>query len=211
MKGLAFQHVYSLPHSEKASDDGLRVDTESPQFPSIHKAVPILSDDGFVLAECHAILTYLAEKNNWYDLYPSDLKFRAKVNEYLHWHHRSVREATYAFFAPTVNPSGKQKNSPNPTKTMEALDMLESTIEAGTSGFVVDSEMPGPTLADISCYTEVGQLSPKYLDCLDFDQYPMIQRWMRKMERLEGYEESHDPLRKFCEVMTTKNGKNPFK
>jgi len=205
--------VYSLPHSDKASDDDKRprVDTESPRFPSRHKAVPVLNDNGFVLTESHAILTYLAEKNEWYDLYPSDLIFRAKVNEYLHWHHRSVREATYAFFAPTVNPGGKQKNQPNPVKAKETLGMLESIIDSGTSGFIVDSEMRGPTLADISCYTEVGQLGPKYLDCLDFDQYPMIRCWMRKMENLEGYEESHNPLRKFCEVMATQNGKNPFR
>lgn len=40
-----------------------------------------------------AIMTYLVGKYNLPDhWYPSDLKKRAKIDEYLHWHHKFLRK-----------------------------------------------------------------------------------------------------------------------
>ena len=54
--------------------------------------IPVLEDDGFVLAESNAIVTYLANKYQWTDLYPSekDPRRRALVDWYLHYHHRQL-------------------------------------------------------------------------------------------------------------------------
>ena len=52
--------------------------------------MPAINDDGFVLSECHAILAYLCEKHGWNDLYPPGEK-RAKIQEYLHFHHSNTR------------------------------------------------------------------------------------------------------------------------
>ena len=35
--------------------------------------------------------TYLADKHGWSDLYPQDPLARARINEYLHFHHRNTR------------------------------------------------------------------------------------------------------------------------
>ena len=43
------------------------------------------------LTESAAILSYLADTHRWGDLYPTDKAARAKVDEYLHWHHGGVR------------------------------------------------------------------------------------------------------------------------
>ena len=39
-----------------------------------------------------AILCYLAQRHGWEGLYPTKLRERASVDEYLHWHHANARE-----------------------------------------------------------------------------------------------------------------------
>ena len=38
-----------------------------------------------------AILNYLCDKHTKHDWYPTDLKKRAYVHEYTHWHHLNLR------------------------------------------------------------------------------------------------------------------------
>ena len=45
--------------------------------------IPTLVDDGFVLAESQAILRYLADRQGRDDLYPSEPRDRARVDEFL--------------------------------------------------------------------------------------------------------------------------------
>lgn len=48
--------------------------------------VPLLDDDGYLLADSHAINAYLVQKYGKDDsLYPKDLKKRGKVDERLHF------------------------------------------------------------------------------------------------------------------------------
>ena len=49
--------------------------------------VPTVEDGDSVLYEMPAILCYLCDKHGWADLYPPDLKVRAYINQYLHFHH----------------------------------------------------------------------------------------------------------------------------
>ncbi|HBX00066.1 MAG TPA: hypothetical protein DEF77_03890, partial [Gammaproteobacteria bacterium] len=51
-------------------------------------------DSGYTLGEAHAILTYLAQKHAWTDLYPESLQERGRIDAYLHYHHRNVRECS---------------------------------------------------------------------------------------------------------------------
>ncbi|XP_052799758.1 glutathione S-transferase theta-1-like [Mya arenaria] len=54
--------------------------------------VPFIDDNGFTLGESAAILCYIAQKSNVADhWYPKDPQKRARVDEYLHWHHSSTR------------------------------------------------------------------------------------------------------------------------
>ena len=59
-------------------------------------------DSGFVLSEAHAIMCYLSNKNGWEDVYPTDHQLRAKVDWYLHYHHRNVRDASIGLVAPKI-------------------------------------------------------------------------------------------------------------
>jgi glutathione S-transferase len=57
--------------------------------------IPTLEDDGWILSESHAILRYLSTREDREDLFPSDLRQRAAVDEFL--------ERWSAFFRPTFH------------------------------------------------------------------------------------------------------------
>ena len=71
--------------------------------------MPAIVDGDFVLFESHAILRYLQGKygktDHWYP--STDLAKRAKIDQYLDWHHTNLRvNATgylvYRFMIPIV-------------------------------------------------------------------------------------------------------------
>ncbi|MFN0162160.1 MAG: glutathione S-transferase family protein, partial [Burkholderiales bacterium] len=59
-------------------------------------------DTGFVLGEAHAIMCYLCNKHGWHDVYPIEPRERAKVDWYLHFHHRNIRDASVGLVAPKI-------------------------------------------------------------------------------------------------------------
>lgn len=84
-----------------------------------------MDDDGFVLAESHAILKYLAEKHDWDDIYPSDARERARLDEYLFWHNRSIRELTLVYWRRLVHPEDHKKQPGNIVVAKKGLETLE--------------------------------------------------------------------------------------
>jgi glutathione S-transferase len=56
--------------------------------------VPTVEDGDFALYEMPAILIFLCEKHRWQDLFPTDLETRARVQQYLHFHHGWTRRVT---------------------------------------------------------------------------------------------------------------------
>ena len=162
--------------------------------------IPAIDDNGVILWESHAILIYLCEKYSWYDLWPDALVARAKVNQYLHFHHRNTREVVVQWSRalwPAVfeveDPdetwfrrntfSGLQNNSRVVNDALEIIDgmLATSTFIAGTA----------VTLADISAYEELGQNQEKYANCTDYKKYSNITRWFIDMEKLLFHEEAH--------------------
>ena len=162
--------------------------------------IPAIDDDGTVLWESHAILIYLCEKHGWTDLWPAEPEARARVNQYLHFHHRNTRELVVqwsraiwpavfdvadpdeAWFERNTFP-GLRNNAQVVENTLQIIDgmLRESAFLAG----------PTVTLADVSAYEELGQNQAKYANCTDYGPYPDIRRWLVDMERLPYYQEAH--------------------
>ncbi len=73
--------VVNLAKGEQRAPEFLRLNPNG--------RVPVLEDDGFVLWESNAILTYLAERTPGQTLYPTEPQARADVNRWLFWsaHH----------------------------------------------------------------------------------------------------------------------------
>ena len=94
--------------------------------------VPAILDHGFNLYESHTILRYLATSRDCPDhWYPTDFKKRAKINEYLDWHHNNIRLGAGGYFFRKYVSGLTGKPAPA-SLIQESYDMIEkscSTIE----------------------------------------------------------------------------------
>lgn len=197
-EGLKVEEIQTMP----------RKDTRSPEFTKqgVIPAVPRMDDDGFILNESHAIMVYLGDKFNW-KLYPSDAKTRARIHQYMNWHHQNTRRITMALFAPVMRPDLKISAEQTKQWSKEILSTLrslerwlnESPWLCGTS----------PTVADLSCYCEVAQCLDKFtglfeLNGIDLKGYPKLMQWLNACEELPGFEEAHAALKKFSPAIRGK-------
>ena len=116
--------------------------------------VPTLVDGEFVLAESHAILRYLAQREGRDDLYPLELHARSRVDEFLDRWHTALRPA---FFRHEVHalgwtPTGSLGSAPpDPEKAAEAERKIQGEIATfeqlvGSAHVVLDHF----TIADVA-------------------------------------------------------------
>jgi glutathione S-transferase len=163
--------------------------------------IPMLEEPetGFVLGEAHAILCYLANKHGWDDVYPADPRQRAKVDWYLHFHHRNVREASIGLIAPRIRkdlniPEAVQQTAQaiftRALRTLEASWLAQSRFLAGDH----------PTLADFAAYVEIGQLQPGFTNVYDFAPFPNVQRWLADMKQVAGHDDAHVVLAELGDI-----------
>lgn len=156
-------------------------------------------DTGFTLGEAHAILTYLSRTNGWTDVYPDDERARAKIDAYLHYHHRNVREASLGLVAPKIRKDldipesfqeSAKRNLTNALKTLESSYLAENK-------FLMGDEV---SLADIAAYVEIGQLRPEFTNVYDFSDFPNVRRWLNDMAKVPGHDEVHVVLAEMGDI-----------
>lgn len=188
MKEQPFQFIPTNPGSKGKS--GSRNPTYLAKNPS--GTIPCLeeSDTGYALGEAHAIMAYLCQKEGWTDLYPGDLQARGRVDWYLNFHHRNIRDASSGMVAPKIRkdldfPALVQERA---TRTFTAaLETLEN-FPLASGRFVAADHL---TLADLSAYGEIGQLQPQFTNLFDFAPYPNVRRWLAEMQALPFHDAAH--------------------
>jgi glutathione S-transferase len=144
---------------------------------------PVIVHNDFSLWESPAIVSYLSEvfgtDNQWY---PNDLKVRARINSYLHWHHANVREpileyyrakATYPYFY------GKPKLTPEREEGyLRRMEIFFKDFEwlLSFTGFV--AQTPELTIADVFAFNEIfnGQMIR-----INLQEHPIILEWYSKL------------------------------
>tara|TARA_Y100000590_G_scaffold126302_3_gene144374 strand:+ start:2007 stop:2801 length:795 start_codon:yes stop_codon:yes gene_type:complete len=190
-KQKPFEMVLVNPGS--SSEGGSRHPDYLAKFPT--GTIPSVEDKdtGFVLSESHAIMCYLCNKYDWIDLYPSDHEERAKVDSYLHLHHRNVREASIGLVAPKVRKD--LSFSEDFLKISHAnIDRAFKALESGwlkKSSFLTGENL---TIADLSAYVEIGQLQSQFTNVFDFEPFPNISRWLEEMNKVSFHDEVHTSL-----------------
>ncbi len=176
-----------------SSEGGSRHPEYLKKFPT--GTIPSFEDTetGFVVSESHAIMCYLCNKYGWNDLYPSNPEARAKVDSYLHLHHRNVRESSISLVAPKVR---KDLNfSEDFLQASKAT--IEKSFQAIDTGWLNNSRyLAGDnlTIADISAYVEMGQLQSMFTNVYDFESYPNIKRWLIEMRKVDFHDDIHVAL-----------------
>jgi glutathione S-transferase len=156
-------------------------------------------DSGFTLGEAHAILTYLSRKHGWTDVYPADEQVRARIDWYLHYHHRNVREASVGMVAPRIRKDLQIAESSQQASRRiltSALRTLDTGWLAGHRYLVGDSV----SLADLAAYVEIGQLQPQFTNTFDLTPYANVQRWLKDMSQVDSHDDVHVVLRELGDI-----------
>lgn len=195
MKNVDHVVVPTMPGSKKGSrsDDFLKMNPQG--------AIPTIDDDGVILFEAVGILTYLAEKHGWDDLYPKDPVTRGKIHQYISWHNAGFggRSITQQTFAPLARPDLKIPAATILAGQKTALRTL-STFEQilGDKPFLCGDNA---TLADIIAYGDIGQTTPEYCDLVDFSGHPKARAWCDRMKKLPFHDECMEPTKQMGEKM----------
>ena len=187
-KQMSFEMVLINPGSK--GDNGSRNPAYLAKNPG--GTIPTIEepDTGFVLGEAHAILCYLSNKHGWDDVYPADHQLRGRVDWYLHYHHRNVRDASLGMVAPKIR---KDLDIPEATQQAaratltRALHALEGSWLADST-YLVGSQL---TLADFAAYVEIGQLQPEFTNVYDFEPFPNVRRWLDTMKQVDAHDTAH--------------------
>ena len=197
LKKQPFQLVPTNPGSN--GETGSRHPTYLVKNPS--GTIPCLeeTDTGYTLGEAHALITYLCQKFGWTDLYPDDLKARGRVDWYLNFHHRNIRDASSGMVAPNIRkdldiPEHVQERA---KRTFTAgLTTLERFQLAGDR-FIAGRDL---TVADLSAYAEIGQLQPQFTNLFNFGPFPNVQRWLTEMHQVPFHDDAHVALSEIADI-----------
>lgn len=156
-------------------------------------------DTGFVLGEAHAIMCYLCNTHHWDDVYPTDLRARAKVDWYLHYHHRNIRDASVGLVAPRIR---KDLNIPEATQ-QAARTTLTNALHVLDQGWLENSRFLAgaePTIADLAAYVELGQLQPGFTNVYDFEPFANIRRWLEDVKQIDAHDTVHVVLAELGDI-----------
>ncbi|POM57921.1 Glutathione transferase, theta class [Phytophthora palmivora] len=182
---------------------------KSDEFKAINPncLVPAVKDGDFVLTEGMAILQYLGDKY-WTgpkDLYPKDAKVRAKINEFLHWHHTNTRLFTLNIFRPEI---AKSVNNATP-KDLAALEEKDALVAKefnlletflANNDYIAHTDFP--TIADFAAYCEIDQL--EFMG-FEFSKYPKVSAWIARMKAMNFHDEVHQQLKEFVEKLNLRS------
>ncbi|CAH1154586.1 unnamed protein product [Phaedon cochleariae] len=171
-----------------------------PEFLKINPqhTVPVLDDDGFILADSHAIMSYLVSKyGKDKSLYPTDLQQRAIVDHRLHFDSSILFNRGLVIGKSLIFEGAKEIPQKLLDQLTEAVHMVEKFLEK--TEFVAGNQM---TIADFSFVTSITSWTP--FVPLTEAEFPKIMAWLKKMEQLPYYSENQIGLDQLLKVLKTK-------
>lgn len=153
---------------------------KTPAFLAMNRfgQVPVLDDDGTIVADANAILVYLAKKFGMTDWLPEDPAGAAAVQRWL-----SVAAGQIAFgpaAARLITVFGAGFNADEVIGRAHAvLKVIEAELSA--RDWIAAGH---PTIADIALYSYIAR-APE--GNVDLAPYPAVNAWLRRIEMLPGF------------------------
>lgn len=128
--------------------------------------VPTLDDNGFVLSESRAIMSYLVDAHSTREeLYPKDHKTRAKIDNYLYFEATTLTARVLAVAGPIMFGGEKQVPQDKKTKLYDAFEYLNDELKGRQ--WIADT--PNYTIADISIGTIMSSILESGADISHLD------------------------------------------
>ncbi len=171
--------LLNVPH-ELIEVDLMAGAHKRPEFLALNPfgQVPVLEDDGVIVADSNAILVYLATKAGRTDWLPEDSQGAAAVQRWL-----SVAAGEVAYgpaAARLITVFGAKFNADEVIgRAHTLLGRLEAHLE--DTDWLVGSQ---PTIADIAIYSYVAR-APE--GNVDLSGYPNVNAFLRRIEALPGF------------------------
>lgn len=164
-------------------------ETRTPEFlkMNIRHTVPTANDDGFIVVESRATMTYLMNK---YapdsELYPKDPQKRAKVDEMLFYDCSVLYDRFGQYVYPVAFGQEAALSPEKKARFEEALQWLDHYIKEN-GGYVAGDKM---TIADFTCAASVASFEA--VEVVDLTKYENVSTWLAKCKtEIEGYEETN--------------------
>jgi glutathione S-transferase len=197
-------HVYRIPFSTNvervalaAGHKGLELewvdvdpaDRSRVESISGQPLVPVLVDDGRVVADSTEIIRYLEERLPQPRLYPSDPARRAELVIFIDWFNRVWKRPPNEIEAERVKPSPDQERIQRLGRELgEALDLFETLLEGRDylyGEFSAADCVAFPFLKYAVLYDEEDTES-FHLILREFqqlgDRYPRLEAWIRRVD-----------------------------
>lgn len=176
---VLFASLLGVPH-ELVEVDLMSGAHKKPQFLALNPfgQVPVLDDNGVVIADSNAILVYLANKTGRSEWLPQDPAGAAAVQRWL-----SVAAGDLAFgpaAARLITVFGASYRADEVIGRAHALlARLESHL-TGRDWLAVDR----PTIAEVALYSYLARAPEGNVSLSD---YPQVQRFLDRIEALPGF------------------------
>lgn len=155
-----------------------------PEFVKLNPqhTIPTLVDNGFVVWESRAIITYLAEKYGKDDsLYPKDPQKRALVNQRLYFDLGTLGLSFIEYYVPRLQ--GKSADPEKLKKIETAFDYLNTFLEG--QKYVAGDKL---TIADIAILSTTTSFVALYFD---LSKFPNVASWYERLQKeVSGWEEN---------------------
>lgn len=174
-----FMSLLGLPH-ELIEVDLASGAHKTPEFLAMNPfgQVPVLDDDGTIVADSNAILVYLAKKSGRREWLPEDAAGSAAVQRWL-----SVAAGELAYGPAAARLITVFGAAFNPDEVIARAHVLLARIEAHLAGrdWLVGD---GPTIADVALYSYIAG-APE--GNVDLSAYPRVNGFLRRVEALPGF------------------------
>ncbi|XP_050304489.1 glutathione S-transferase 1-1-like [Anthonomus grandis grandis] len=161
------------------------------------ETIPVLEDDdGWIVAESHAINAYLVAKYGKDDqLYPKDYKLKSHVDAKLHFDTGVIFIRGLNISKPLVyRPGGVQPDEFRLKLLKEAFETLDRMLQRTKSDYIVGDRL---TIADFSYITSITQWNI----FVPYSRYPYVDAYIKRMKKLPFFELNEEGCNLYNELI----------